>query len=105
MKLFFTLLSIVIVLPSVSSAESPVRWQITEGMANPESSYYDPDSGYLFLSHVNGGGKDKDGNGYISKITLKGKTVAEKWFTGLNAPKGLRSHGGTLWISDIDTVV
>jgi len=83
----------------------PVRWQLSDGLSNPESSYYDADSGHLFLSHVNGPGAEKDGNGYISRITLKGNVIKEKWYTGLNAPKGLRSYEGTLWISDIDTVV
>lgn len=89
----------------LAANEYSTRWQITEGMSNPESAYYDADSGFLFLSHVNGPGKEVDGNGYISKITLKGEVIATKWFDGLNAPKGLRSHNGTLWISDINTVI
>jgi hypothetical protein len=31
--------------------------------------------------------------------------VNAKWATGLHAPKGMRSVGGTLWVSDIDEVV
>ena len=31
--------------------------------------------------------------------------VSAKWVTGLNAPKGIRSLGGTLWVTDIDEVV
>ena len=27
------------------------------------------------------------------------------WFTALNAPKGLRSFGGTLWVADLDEVI
>ena len=27
------------------------------------------------------------------------------WFTGLNAPKGLRSFGGMLWVADLDEVI
>ena len=49
--------------------------------------------------------RGKDGDGWISKLTLDGKMAKNKWVTGLNAPKGLRSHDGTLWISDIDRVV
>ena len=105
MKLLTSLICLTLLSQSLFAAEYPVRWQVTEGLSNPESSYYDADSGYLFLSHVNGPGKEKDGNGYISKITLKGKVVEQHWFTGLNAPKGLRSHDGILWISDIDTIV
>lgn len=31
--------------------------------------------------------------------------IAAKWATGLDAPKGLRSTKGKLWVSDIDQVV
>lgn len=105
MKLPFSLLCLTILTQSLFSAEYPVRWQVTEGLSNPESSYYDAESGYIFLSHVNGPGKDKDGNGYVSKVSLRGKVINQHWFTGLHAPKGLRSHDGVLWISDIDTVI
>ena len=59
----------------------------------------------MFVSSINGQILEKDGNGYISRLTPDGKMVSAKWVTGLNAPKGLRSLGGTLWVSDIDEVV
>ena len=105
MSRLFTLLLIVFFNISLAAANHPVRWQISEGLQNPESSYYDGESGFIFLSHVNGPGAEEDGNGFISKITLKGEVISEKWFDGLNAPKGLRSYQDTLWISDINTVV
>ena len=52
-----------------------------------------------------GGGKGKDGDGWISKLTVDGKMMENKWVTGLNAPKGLRSHGNKLWVTDIDQLV
>ena len=39
----------------------------------------------------------RDGKGRISKLGLDGTVVTADWFTALNAPKGLRSFGGTLW--------
>jgi hypothetical protein len=47
----------------------------------------------------------KDGNGRIAKISGDGKTVNAMWVTGLNAPKGIRSHEGTLWTTDIDEII
>lgn len=86
--------------------KAPIVWQITEGLKAPESAYVDPESGLLFLSQIGeGGGKGKDGDGWISKLSVEGKMIKNKWLTGLNAPKGLRSHGGTLWVSDIDQIV
>lgn len=83
-----------------------VAWSVTEGLKAPESAYYDADSGFLFLSQIGeGGGKAKDGDGWISKLTTDGKMVENKWVTGLNAPKGVRGHGGKLYVSDIDRIV
>ncbi|HUG17617.1 MAG TPA: hypothetical protein VMM56_01485 [Planctomycetaceae bacterium] len=87
-------------------AKYPVLWAITEGLSSPESAYFDKESGFLFLSQIGeGGGAGKDGDGWISKLSFDGKLVNNKWVTGFNAPKGLRSHKGTLWVSDIDRIV
>lgn len=92
---------------AANSEDGPaVVWTITEGIKKPESVYYDADSGFLFLSQIGEGTPaDKDGDGWISKLSTDGKVIENKWVTGLNAPKGLRSHGGTLWVSDIDRLV
>lgn len=84
-------------------------WAMSEGLNAPESAYLDAGSGMLFVSQVGlrpgGTPADKDGNGVISKLTRDGRVVAANWVTGLNSPKGLRSHGGTLWVADVDEVV
>lgn len=74
-------------------------------MRTPESVYLDEGSGYLYVSQINGNPAHKDGNGRISKLGLDGSVVAADWVAGLNAPKGLRSFGGTLWVADIDEVI
>jgi hypothetical protein len=80
-------------------------WNLTAGFASPESAFYDAASNAVFVSSINGQVLDKDGNGYISRLSPEGKVVAEKWATGVNAPKGLRSARGVLYAADIDTVV
>lgn len=80
-------------------------WTLTGDFLAPESAYYDAASNAVFVSSINGQILEKDGNGYISRLSPDGKVVSAKWVTGLNAPKGLRSLGGTLWVSDIDEVV
>ena len=80
-------------------------WNLTTGFASPESAYYDAASNAVFVSSINGQILEKDGNGYISRLSPDGKVVAEKWATGLHAPKGLRSARGVLYAADIDTVV
>ncbi len=89
-----------------SAADFPVKWKITEGLKAPESAYLDPHTGFIFLSQIReGGGKADDGDGYITKLSVNGKIITEKWATGLSAPKGIRSHGDTLWVSDITRLV
>jgi hypothetical protein len=84
----------------------PMKWEVSAGLEAPESVYFHASSGVLFASNVGkGGATAKDGGGYISKLSLEGKMLEPKWVAGLNAPKGLRSHGGTLWVSDIDRLV
>jgi len=80
-------------------------WNLTGDFAAPESAFYDAASNAVFVSSINGQILDKDGNGYISRLSPDGKVVSAKWVTGLNGPKGLRAAGGTLWAADIDEVV
>jgi cytochrome c553/sugar lactone lactonase YvrE len=72
----------------------------------PESTHFDADSGYLYVSNINGPGLAKDGNGWIGRVKpdVAGATL-EKWAAGLNAPKGMRVSGQTLWVADIDELV
>ena len=81
------------------------KWTANEGIDTPESVYVDSESGFIFVSNVVGMPGEKDGKGHISKLSMDGKVVEANWVTGLNAPKGLRSHKGALWTSDIDEVI
>lgn len=92
--------------PPTTTAGGPAPlWIVATDMASPESAYVDPVTGAVFVSNINGQILEKDGNGYISRLAVDGKVVNAKWATGLNAPKGMRSVGGTLWVTDIDEVV
>ena len=81
-----------------------LNWEI-DGLSNPESVIYDPKLNHLYVSNVNGSPVEKDGNGFISIVSLDGKIIQEKWVIGLNAPKGLALHGRTLYTADIDELV
>src|SRR5438876_9249385 len=96
---------IAVLLAQAQTPATPV-WSVTEGMDSPESVYYDATSGFVFSSQIGGDASAKDGNGRIVKLTLEGKVVDTNWAKGtLNAPKGLRSSPGTLFVVDIDEVV
>jgi sugar lactone lactonase YvrE len=97
--------------PAAAAASAPTagsltaEWTVTEGIETPESVYYDAASNAIYTSQIAGAPDGRDGNGRIVKLTPDGKVVSANWATGLNAPKGLRSHNGTLWTSDLDEVV
>ena len=98
--------------PAATEAPAPAApgritagWSVTEGVDTPESVYVDTASGSIFVSIIAGQPGDRDGNGRIMKLGPDGAVVSASWVTGLNAPKGLRSHNGTLWTADIDEVI
>jgi DNA-binding beta-propeller fold protein YncE len=92
----------------VAQAEGPTLtsiWDLKGDFAAPESAYYHAASNSVFVSNINGQILERDGNGYISRLSPDGTVVGAKWVTELDAPKGMRSVGNTLWVSDIDDVV
>lgn len=78
---------------------------VAKGFDMPESVLHDPAGGRLFVSNVGGDMAAKDGNGHISVLGLDGATVAARFATGLDAPKGMALAGGRLYVSDIDQLV
>ena len=73
---------------------------VTTGLASPEGVAVDGQT--LYISNVAGEGGDKDGEGWISRLSMNGEVLEEKWIEGLNAPKGLGIRDGKLFISDYD---
>lgn len=87
-------------------AEPEKVWQIEGGLLAPESAHFDRDSEALFISQIGkGGGKAADGDGKISKLTLTGNIIDANWVDQLNAPKGMDSHEGVLWVADITELI
>ena len=48
---------------------------VTKAINNPESIFFDKDSNYLYVSNINGKSLEKDGNGYISVLSLSGEII------------------------------
>ena len=98
---------LVVTEPESAATASAVTavWEITEGIENPESVYVDIESGFIFSSQIVGDPAERDGNGGIVQLSLSGEMLSDSWVTGLNAPKGLRSHEGILWTADLDEII
>ena len=89
---------------NASDAEPDQVWELA-GFEAPESALPVKAQNLIYVSNVNGNALDKDGNGYISKVSLDGKMISQKWVTGLDAPKGLALVGDKLYAADIDKLV
>jgi hypothetical protein len=80
-------------------------WQVRDSLARPESALFDAAAGMIYVSNMNGGSVDKDGNGFISRISPDGVLLEARWVDGLHAPKGMALSRGRLYVADIDTLV
>lgn len=84
--------------------------EIEAPLDKPESVVHDTKSDLYLVSNVAGGPGDKDGNGFITRISPDGKVERERFIEGgkagavLNAPKGLAIVEPYLVVADIDTV-
>jgi sugar lactone lactonase YvrE len=78
------------------------------GFVFPESVGCDADERVLYVGNF--GGKElkpaeKDGLGYVSKVSLDGKVIEQRAFdVTMNKPKGIWIERGRLWVTDIDGV-
>ena len=95
--------------PAAAAAAAPARIGEATGMKTPESVRYDAAQDLWFVSNINGNPSQKDGNGFIVRLTAEGVAMDSTPFiesgkngVTLNAPKGMALVGDTLWVADID---
>ncbi len=88
-----------------SSNALKMIWSTQQELDVPESVYYHSPGDFLFVSNISGKPAEKDGVGFISKLSTDGNIEQLKWITGLNAPKGMASTPRYLYVSDIDALV
>ena len=97
--------------PAASAASMKVASEATvTGFAFPESVGCDADGKALYVSEFGSELKptEKDGQGRISKVSLDGKVLEERFLPAagqtLNKPKGIWVAGSRLWVTDIDSL-
>lgn len=114
------LLSVVFAMGIVAACDSPtaseappavpdtidlqLSWRLA-GLANPESVALSADGAFLYVTNVNGEGEAKDGNGFISRVSLDGQMLEANWSSGLDGPKGIARDGVVLHVADITQLV
>lgn len=94
--------------PASEEKKAPVtltlKWETEPVLTTCESVLHDQDADVLYVSNINGAPDAKDGNGFISKVSLDGKVTEQNWVKGMDAPKGMGLHNGKLFVTDIDRV-
>lgn len=80
-------------------------WESDTVFTTVESAIFDPATGIIYVSNIDGQPWEADGKGSIGKLNADGTTIEAKWVSGLNAPKGLAIAGGKLYVADITELV
>jgi hypothetical protein len=91
-------------LPAAAQPSASEAWTL-EGFSTPESAVFDGSRNVIYISNVAGQPLEKNGAGFISRVSPDGEMLEREWVTGLDAPKGLVIDGATLYVSDIDRLV
>lgn len=76
-----------------------------ENFLAPEGVVQLPDGNYLVSNVGTDDGAEKNGDGYISKMSPDGALIERYWAAKVNGPKGLALMDGTVYAADIDAVV
>lgn len=76
-----------------------------QGLESPESVALSADGRFLYVANVGGEGDARDGNGFVSRVSLDGRMLDRRWAIGMDAPKGAALKGARLYVSDIDRLV
>ncbi len=98
--------------PAAKPVEVYEGWVLEDvGFVTPESVIHDLVGDVYYVSNLGGPQPlEKDGNGFISKVSTDGTLLDLKWISGdtdgveLNAPKGMAAYGEWLLVSDIDVL-
>ena len=97
-----TLLAI-IGIAAIPAAQAGEIWRAS-GLEQPESALFDAANKRIIVSNIVGNPGQADGNGYLSLLSLDGKTVTQHWTDGMDAPKGMAISGGKLYVADITKI-
>ena len=87
---------------TAANAQLSQSWITEAKLEVPESVKYYEEGQCIFVSNIVGSPANKDGVGFISKLSLKGEVMHLKWIEGLDAPKGMAINDGILYVSNIN---
>jgi sugar lactone lactonase YvrE len=106
MKKLITIITLLVFAAQLSATAQKLalKWKTDTLLRIPESVYFDAEANILYVSNIDGKSTEKDGKGFISKVSVDGKIQVLEWATGLDAPKGMGQYKGKLYVADLSRV-
>jgi sugar lactone lactonase YvrE len=100
------LFSYILALPAVATPQLELLWH-TKDLRVPESVLLGTAASQptLFVSEIEGQSNTADAQGGIALLNVDGSIRQHNWLRGLNAPKGLASFDGKLYVADMTELV
>jgi outer membrane protein assembly factor BamB len=100
------LFSYIVALPAVATPQLELLWH-TKDLRVPESVLLGTAASQptLFVSEIEGQSNTADAQGGIALLNVDGSIRQHNWLRGLNAPKGLASFDGKLYVADMTELV
>jgi sugar lactone lactonase YvrE len=92
-----------------STQDTTDRLVTVTGFSGPEAVRYDEEGDVYFVSNFNGSGGERDGNGFISRVSPDGVIETLEFATGteaspFHAPRGMFIKADTLFAADVDGI-
>ena len=103
MNLLGCLLGLSLPTGTLFALELELKWSLENVFEMPESAVYDFRRNAIYVSNVNVYAKDS--NGYISRVSVDGDRVEQKWLTGFNSPTGVAIFENFLYFADYDALI
>jgi DNA-binding beta-propeller fold protein YncE len=104
MKKSIILLLFVSLVAQAFAQRLELKWKTDTLLRVPESVYFDSKANLLYVSNIDGKSTEKDGKGFISKVSADGKIIELQWASGLDAPKGMGIYKNNLFVADLTRV-
>jgi hypothetical protein len=98
-------LAVTLSLSSAFCQTLTLKWKSDATLTTSESVAFDSKNNVLYVSCIDGKPDEKDGKGFIGKVSPDGKVIAAQWVSGLDAPKGLGIFKDNLYVADITKIV
>jgi sugar lactone lactonase YvrE len=82
-------------------------WSTPEDFLTPESVLYDPERKLLYVTNydIQFQRSPQERTGYISKLSLDGEVLEQRWVSDLHAPTGMAIRGNRLYTVERESLV